>query len=216
MGIIIPKMGINKTTQKYDKTPPARQGIADALFTMTQQKVLTLLFGQPERSFYASEIIALAGAGSGAVQRELKRLSESGLLTVCRIGNQKHFQANRHSPIFDEVKQIVRKTFGLSKPLKEALTPIESDINLAVVFGSVAKKEDIASSNIDLLIISDNLTLENIYSALESAEQVIGRQINPTLLTNREFTQRKNDPGSFISRVLNGNVIDLIGTADEQ
>ena len=100
-------MGIKKTTQKYDNPPPVRQGIADALFTATQQKVLTLLFGQPERSFYASEIIALAGAGSGAVQRELKRLSESGLLTVCRIGNQKHFQANKQSPIFDEIKQIV-------------------------------------------------------------------------------------------------------------
>jgi predicted nucleotidyltransferase len=215
MGIIIPKMGIKKTTQKYDNPPPVRQGIADALFTATQQKVLTLLFGQPERSFYASEIIALAGAGSGAVQRELKRLSESGLLTVCRIGNQKHFQANKQSPIFDEIKQIVGKTFGLSKPLMEALQSIENSIHLAFVYGSVAKKLDTASSDVDLLIVSDNLILEDLYKALEPAEQKIGRKINPTLLTKQEFTQRKAVSGSFISRVLEGEILDLIGSIDD-
>ena len=127
----------------------ARYGVADALFTSTQQKVLAILFGQPDRSFFATELISLAGAGSGAVQRELARLSESGLLTVHKVGNQKHFQANHESPIFNEVRQIVSKTFGLSAPLKDALRPIEDVIKLAVVFGSVARKTDTATSDIE-------------------------------------------------------------------
>ncbi|MBX9811154.1 MAG: hypothetical protein K2Y16_06015 [Burkholderiales bacterium] len=86
--------------------------MAGALFTATQQRVLGLLFGQPERSFFATELIALARAGSGAVQRELQRLAESGFVTVTRIGNQKHYQANRAAPIFEELRGMVLKTLG--------------------------------------------------------------------------------------------------------
>ena len=193
----------------------SRYGVADALFTSTQQKVLALLFGQSDRSFFATELIALAGAGSGAVQRELTRLSESGLITVRMVGNQKHFQANKQSPIFNEVRQIVGKTFGLSKPLRDALQPIEEAIQLAIIYGSVAKKIDTASSDIDLLIISDSLTLEDVFKALEPAEQRIGRQINPNLLTVDEYDLRRNESDSFINRIFEEEIICLIGNMDE-
>jgi len=193
----------------------SRYGVADALFTSTQQKVLALLFGQPDRSFFATELIALAGAGSGAVQRELTRLSESGLITVRMVGNQKHFQASKQSPIFNEVRQIVGKTFGLSKPLRDALQPIEEAIQLAIIYGSVAKKIDTASSDIDLLIISDSLTLEDVFRALEPAEQRIGRQINPNLLTVDEYDLRRNESDSFINRIFEEEIICLIGNIDE-
>ena len=192
----------------------SRYGVADALFTSTQQKVLTILFGQPDRSFFATELISLAGAGSGAVQRELARLSESGLITVRMVGNQKHFQANHESPIFNEVQQIVSKTFGLSAPLKDALQPIEDLIKLALVFGSVARKADTATSDIDLMVISDSLTLEDLFKALEPAEQHFRRQINPILLTVDEFDRRKNERDSFVNRVLDGEIIVLIGRID--
>jgi predicted nucleotidyltransferase len=194
----------------------SRYGVADALFTSTQQKVLAILFGQPDRSFFATELISLAGAGSGAVQRELTRLSESGLLTVRKIGSQKHFQANRDSPIFNEVRQIVSKTFGLATPLKEALQAIEDVICLAVIFGSVASKTDTAQSDIDLMVVSDKLTLEDLFKALEPAEQHFRRQINPLLLTIDEFDRRKKEKDSFVNRVLNGEIIVLIGRVDEQ
>ena len=193
----------------------SRYGVADALFTSTQHKVLALLFGQSDRSFFATELIALAGAGSGAVQRELTRLSESGLITVRMVGNQKHFQANKHSPIFNEVRQIVGKTFGLSKPLRDALQPIEEAIQLAIIYGSVARKIDTASSDIDLLIISDSLTLEDVFKALEPAEQRIGRQINPNLLTVDEYDLRRNESDSFINRIFEEEIICLIGNIDE-
>ena len=196
-------------------TPP-RYGVADALFTSTQQKVLALLFGQPDRSFFATELIALAGAGSGAVQRELFRLSESGLVTIRKVGNQKHFQANQRSPIFNEVRQIVGKTFGLSVLLREALQPVESAINLAAIYGSFAKKRDTALSDIDLLIISDSLTLEDLFKILEPAERRIGRQISPNLLSVDEFDRRRIETDSFITRILDGEIIWLIGSIDEQ
>ena len=99
----------------------ASSSLADALFTSTQQRVLGLLFGEPGRSFYTSELTDRIGAGSGAVQRELKRLAESGLVTVRRIGNQKHYQANPDSPIYEELCSLVRKTVGLAKPVRKAL-----------------------------------------------------------------------------------------------
>ncbi|MCK9509028.1 MAG: winged helix-turn-helix domain-containing protein, partial [Pigmentiphaga sp.] len=91
--------------------------LADALFTSTKQRVLAILFGRPGRSFYANEIIGLAKSGSGAVQKELAQLTDSGLVTMRRIGNQKHYQANPDSPIFTELCAIIRKTVGLAEPL---------------------------------------------------------------------------------------------------
>jgi len=120
----------------------------DALFTKTQQRVLALLFGQSQRSFYANEIIGLAGSGSGAVQRELARLESAGLVTVRRIGNQKHYQANPDAPIFAELRAIVLKTFGAADVLRAALQPVWPLIDLAFVYGSLAKGTEHAGSDV--------------------------------------------------------------------
>ena len=120
MGIIIPNMGM------LNKKPKHHQALsmADALFSTTQQRVLAYIFGQPHKSFYASELIRLAAGGSGAIQRELARLEQSGLITTTRIGSQKHYQANCNAPIYAELCGIVQKTVGLAEPLKKALKPI--------------------------------------------------------------------------------------------
>src|SRR5258705_13697683 len=134
-GMILPILGTNTRQSK-------RKSLADALFTKTQQRVLRVLFGQPERSFYASEIIRHAGTGSGAAQRELARLKESGLLVVMHIGHQKHYKANPASPLFPELRNIVLKTVGLAEPLRNALAPFSGAIRAAFVYGSVAKATD--------------------------------------------------------------------------
>ena len=151
-----------------------------------------MLFGQPERSFFATELIALARAGSGAVQRELLRLAESGLATVSRIGNQKHYQANPASPIFEELCGISRKLFGPADVLRAALTPLDQRLHAAWLYGSVAKGSARAQSDIDVLIVADDLTLEDVYSTLNPAEKTLGRTINPTLYTLKEFLRRRN------------------------
>ena len=184
------------------KRAPERISLADALFSGTQQRVLALLFGQPERSFYANELIALARAGSGAVQRELARLAKSGLATVQVTGNQKHYQANRASPIFQELCGVVRKTMGLAEPLREALAPLANRINAAFVYGSVAKRSDSASSDIDLMIVSNDLTYADLYEALEAVSQQLGRKVNPTIFTPSELSKRVASGGAFVKRVL--------------
>ena len=110
---------------------------ADALFTKKQQRVLTVLFGQSQRSFYANELIGLAQSGSGAVQRELARLEASGLVTVHRIANQKHYQANRDAPIFEELRGIVFKTFGVADVLRTALALLWQVFQLCVCWSSL-------------------------------------------------------------------------------
>lgn len=195
--------------------PTSHTSLADALFSTTQQRVLGLLFGQPERSFYATELIALAGAGSGGVQRELARLAQSGLVTVRAVGNQKHFQANPDAPVFSELCGIVRKTFGLADPLRMALAPLAPQIKCAFVFGSVAKRQDTASSDIDLMVISDSLTYADTYAALELASTQLGRTVNPTLYSTQELANRIEQDDSFVTRVLAQPRLWLIGTEDD-
>jgi predicted nucleotidyltransferase len=192
-------------------TAPEGTSLADALFTATQQRVLALLFGQPDRSYFATELIGLARAGSGAVQRELKRLVESGLVTVSRVGTQKHYQANPASPVFDEIRSLINKTVALHEPIRGVLTPFKDRIMLAALYGSVAKHKDTAASDIDLLVVSDELTLEQLYTALAPAEDELARKINPSLYTSKEFEQRKKTGSGFLSRVLAGEHIVLMG-----
>jgi predicted nucleotidyltransferase len=225
LGIKMPKMGMKPKTPRKKLAVAAgdagalgpvlpRTSLSDALFTKTQQRVLGLLFGQPDRSFFATEVIALTKSGSGAVQRELRRLSDSGLAVVTKVGNQTHFQANPAAPVFAELRGIVLKTVGVVEPLKAALAFLARDIELAIVYGSVAKRTDTAFSDVDLLIVSDTLTLEKAYSALAAAERRIARKINVTLYTSEEFRRRRKEGHAFLSRVLAEEWLLLMGDPD--
>jgi predicted nucleotidyltransferase len=188
--------------------------MADALFTSTQQRVLGFLFGQPDRSFFVTELVVLADSGRGAVQRELARLAESGLVIVTKVGNQKHYQANKESPLFEELRSIISKTVGLQEPLRAALDPLADRISLAIIYGSIAKGCENAASDVDLLIVADTLTLEEVYAALAPVEKVLDRRINPTLYTSKEFRQRRKAKHPFLTRVLDGQTITLLGSLD--
>ena len=211
MGSSIPKMGKRKTTARRRR----ESSLADALFSTTQQRVLGLLFGQPERSFYATELIGLAGAGSGAVQRELARLEQTGLVTVRRLGAQKHYQANPESPLFSELSSIARKTVGVAEPLREALAPLASRVIAAFVYGSVAKRRDTAASDIDLMVVSDALTYADIFGALEPLAAKLGRAINPTVYSRRELARRRKEDNAFVTRVLAQPKVWILGAEDD-
>jgi predicted nucleotidyltransferase len=208
----MPKVGIKTSS---DAAQTKSTSLAATLFSGTQQRVLGLLFGQPDRSFYATELIGLAGVGSGAVQRELARLAQSGLVTVRAVGNQKHYQANPASPIFDELCGIARKTVGLAEPLRAALAPLASQIKVSFVFGSVAKRADTATSDIDLMIISDTLEYGDTFLALLAASQQLGREVNPIIYTQKELANRIKDGEGFVTRVLSQPKVWLIGGEDD-
>lgn len=171
-----------------------------------------MLFGQPARSFFATELIELTGSGSGAVQRELKRLTSSGLVTVTRIGNQKHYQANPNSPVFEELRRLVLKTVALAEPIRQTLAPLAGRVDLALLYGSVVKGTDTAQSDIDILIVDEGVTLEDVYSALAPVEADLERKISPTLYTPQEFSDRKASNNAFLTRVISGEHLVLIGS----
>ena len=184
---------------------------ADALFPAARQRVLAVLFGSPDRSFYANELIALARSGTGAVQRELASLLAAGLVTVRDQGNQKHYQANAASPVFAELRGLVLKTVGLADVLRAALAPLEDQVAAAFVYGSVARQQDTAASDVDVLIVSDALGYAEVFGALEGAAQTLGRIINPTLYTRAELARRRAQDNAFVTRVLDQPRIWLMG-----
>jgi predicted nucleotidyltransferase len=209
-GMMMPILGAKAVSSRS-----RRKSLADALFTKTQQRVLRVLFGQPERSFYASELIRDAGTGSGAAQRELAKLEGSGLISARRIGHQKHYQANAASPLYSELRNIVLKTVGLAEPLRDALKPLSFAIRAAFVYGSVAKATDQAASDIDLMIISDRLTYGEVFGALDRVTRAVGRKVNPTVYTAAEFSKRARTENAFVTRVLEQPKLWVIGSEDD-
>ena len=203
-------MGTMKSEQRVTS------GLANALFPKGRQRVLAVLFGNPGRSFYANEVIALAQSGTGSVQRELAALSDAGLLTVKRQGNQKHYKANTDAPVFSELRGLVLKTMGLADVLKAALAGIQTQIDIAFVYGSVARQQDTALSDIDAMVISPTLSYGELFSALEAAATTLGRKVNPTLYTPEEFAKRIKQDNAFVTRVMKQPKIWLVGAEESR
>ena len=209
MGYNIPNMG--NTTARRHPPPDVVASVADALFTRSRQRVLAVLFGNSGRTFYANEIIRLACAGTGAVQRELASLAAAGLINVTRVGNQKHYQANASAPVFESLRDLVLKTSGLADVLRAALAAFGGDVQAAFVYGSVAKHADRSGSDIDLMVISDTLAYAEVFAGLEDATGHLGRTINPTVYTRAEFARRAHGRNAFLARVLAQPKIWIVG-----
>jgi len=189
--------------------------LGEALFSKTQRQILGLLFGHPERSYFAKEIYKLAGVGVGTAHRELEKLTSVGLLTLEHVGNQKHYKANKKSPIFEELKGIVQKTFGLADVLRDCLSSQHDAINVAFIYGSVAKESDRVSSDIDVLIVSSELSYSEVLALLDSTELKLGRTINPAIYQPEEFNNKLISDNNFIKRVIEQPKIFLVGTEDD-
>lgn len=189
--------------------------IGDALFTKAQQKVLTLLFGQPDKSYYLNEIVRYAAMGKGVISRELVKLTAAGLLVVSKQGNQNHYQANANAAIFSELKQIVLKTFGLVGLLQAGLEPLLPKLEQAFVYGSVAKGEDHASSDVDVMLVGHNLSYSDVMQLLMPVENQLQRAINPTLYSPEEFAERLATGQNFLTQVMTQARIDLLNKPQE-
>jgi len=187
--------------------------IASALFSDSQARVFQRLFGQPDRGFHLNELRRLTGLGSASLQRELGKLAESGLVRSEKVGNLRRFQANADSPVFDELVALTRKTLGAQPLLQEALAPIREKLDLAFIYGSIAKGTDTANSDIDVMVIGKEVLLGEVLKLLLPVEAQLGRKINPTLYTPAEYKRRRAQKDSFLNRVLEHPVIPLIGEA---
>ncbi len=189
--------------------------IGDALFTKTQQRVLGLLYGKPDKSFYTNEIVRWAAMGRGTISRELDKLVSSGLLSVSREGNQNHYQAQKDNPVYNELLGIVRKTFGVADVIRQALKLLDPQIQLAFVYGSVAKSTDAKSSDVDLMLVGESLEYADVMEMLLPLEESLQRPINPTIYETADFVEKLDQNSSFLVRVMEQQKLMIKGDIDE-
>lgn len=189
---------------------------SNILFSKTQKSILKLLYLNQNSDFYTNEIIRLSQSGTGAVQRELEKLTLAGLITVKQLGNQKRYQANQILSYYAELRSIIIKTFGLADILSQELKrSLAAKIKIAFIYGSFAKETDIAESDIDLMLIGNNLTYADTFQKLNMIESTLGRKINPTFYSPKEWGEKSKKENSFIMRVIEQPKIFLMGTEDE-
>lgn len=189
--------------------------LAEAIFAPAQAKVLARLFGEPTRWFHVNELKRITGLGSASVQRELTRLVQAGLVQTELVGNVRRLRANQANPIYPELVGMVTKTLGVVPVLRQALAPAAEQIRLALVFGSVAKGSDHAGSDIDLMVVSDQLGTSDLLPSLIPVEMQLGRAIHPLSYTEAEFALRRGEQGSFVNKILAQPLLPVIGSLDE-
>ncbi len=208
MGSIVPKMG-PLTGLGMQVT-----AIGDALFTKTQQRVLGLLYGNPNKSFYTNEIVRWADMGRGTIRRELERLVSAGLLVAKKEGNQLYYQANADNPVYTDLVSIVRKTFGIADVIRNALESVENHIDQAFIYGSIAKGEDTASSDIDLMVVTESLAYADLMELLSDAEESLGRPVNPTIYNKKQIQKKLKEKNAFLTRLMEQPKIWIKGSED--
>jgi len=189
--------------------------LSDALFSKVKQRVLAIFFNRPFARYQLSQVIALARSGRGAVQRELETLLRAGILRLATADGRKLYEVNPQSPIFEEMRGLILKTVGLLEPLNKGLQPLSAKLDVAFVYGSVAKGEDSATSDIDLMIVARDVAYAEIYGALQKAEKKLLRPVNPTILTPGEWKQKLSQKNSFVSRISKQPKLFITGSDDE-
>jgi predicted nucleotidyltransferase len=184
--------------------------IAGFLFGAYRRDALALLLLHPEASLHVREIARMTDKVPGTLLRELNALVEVGLLLRKPVGNQVHFQANTASPVYEDLRSLLKKTAGIADVLREALHPLTSKIDLAFVFGSIARGDERAGSDLDVMIVGA-ARFSEVVGALAPAQDALRRQINPGLYPPKEFIAKLADNDPCLSRVLADKKIFLIG-----
>jgi len=190
------------------------RSLGNVLFGQTRGGILASLYGHPDERFYTRQIARNVGISAGSVQRELQNLLATGLLTQARIGSQVFYQANQDSPVFSEIRALVAKTTGMFHLLRSALEPLAQRIAAAFVYGSIARQEETAGSDIDLMILG-SVSIEDVLAALGHVEAAVGRAVNPTVYSVAEYRRKLAAGNHFLKSVIRGKKVFLLGDEDE-
>jgi predicted nucleotidyltransferase len=191
-----------------------QNGLADLLFGRTRGAILALLYGHADQSFYTRQIAREVDVSVGAVQRELESLSKVGLIVRTSVGSQVFYHANRDAFVFREMQGLVNKTIGVFSVLRSALQPLAKRVLAAFVYGSVAREQETAQSDVDLMVVG-KATLDEVLSRFSTVEKSIGRPINPTVYSVAEFKSKLASGNHFLTAVLKGQKVFLLGDEDE-
>ena len=184
--------------------------LAYTLFGKTRRAVLALLYSHVDELFYFRQITRTADVGLGAVQRELKRLYEAGIIRRIVSGRQVYYQANPECPVYAELKSLVVKTVGVGDVLRAALAPLADRINVAFLFGSLVRGDERSSSDADIMVVGD-VTFAEVVSVLGPAQETIRREINPLVYPSEEFRSKLAADHHFLNKALKGSKLFLVG-----
>ncbi len=189
--------------------------VATALFpSASRRAVLGLLYGTADKAYYLREIVDTTGLAMGQIQRELERLSQAGIIRRTEQGRHVYFQAEENCPVFDELRGLVTKTVGAAAILKQVLSPLAHQVLIAIIYGSVARAEENALSDLDLMVIG-NITFAEVVRAVRLAESQLRREINPTVYPINEFKVKYDDGNHFLSQVMQDSYVFIIGDENE-
>lgn len=188
--------------------------LASLFFSEYRRRVLGLLLLHPDKSYHVRELARLTGTSAGTLHKELARLTEAGVLHRESLGNQVRYSANRDCPIFDELASILRKTSGLVDVLADALSSAENMIDLAFVFGSLARGEQHYASDVDVMVVGA-LGFADAVRMLYPAQTVLRREINPVVYSRDEFRRRAGGGDPFILQVLGEPKLFIVGNDNE-
>jgi DNA-binding transcriptional ArsR family regulator len=174
--------------------------IAIFLLGQTRSAVLGALLLHPESSLHVRELARLTGASPGSLHRDLRAMTALGLLLRQEVGRQVHYRANPQNPVFDELAGLLRKTAGLVDVLRSALGPVAGLIDRAFVYGSMAKGDEHAHSDVDVMIIG-SIDFGDVVLALAPAQATLRREVNPTVFSPTEFARKLKKVDSFVAKV---------------
>ncbi|MFH1841653.1 MAG: nucleotidyltransferase domain-containing protein [bacterium] len=189
-----------------------KSGIGPSLFGKSRLAVLSLLYLNADDRFYLRQIVSLTHLGMGAVQREVRNLSDGGIILREREGRQVYFQANRDCPVFADLKGILIKTAGLVDILRERLAVLAQDCQVAFVYGSFAEGSETAESDVDVMLVGD-VSFAAVSDALGDVQTSLRREVNPTVYPTPEFRKKLSTP--FIATIMKKPKLFLIGDANE-
>lgn len=188
--------------------------LSDVLFGEYRKRILGLLLLHPEQGYHVRELARLTNTSAGTLHKELSKLSNAGILQSKKVGNQQHYSANMQCPIFEELASIFRKTSGLADVIANALSSAKNQIQLAMVFGSVARGEEQANSDIDVMVIGD-ISFGDVVSLLHESQATLRREINPVVYSVDSFKTRVEKNDSFLKEILNKPKLFIIGSEHE-
>ena len=187
---------------------------SSVLFGKARRTILALLFTHADQAFYLRQIVRVTGLGIGPVQREAKALTEAGVIKRTARGKEVYFQADRLSPVFADLRNLIVKTSGVGDVLRAALAPVSTGINAAFIYGSFARGTERRASDIDLMIVGD-VDFSQVVSAISSAQELLGREVNPTVYSTSEFRAKLAAGHRFVRSVMDGSKLFVIGDEDE-
>ena len=193
---------------------PSNMVSSESLFGHTRSAVLSMLYGHADQAFYLRQLARAVGTGHGALQRELKRLTDMGVIVRRCQGNQVLFQANARSPIFPEIKSLITKTVGIHDVIRSSLASLAPEIQIAFVYGSVARQQERANSDVDLMVLG-SVPFGDVVPALAPAQRMLGREINPTVFAVDEFRSKLASGNHFLRSVMKEKKLFVVGTENE-